>query len=198
MTDGLTDLLRHRSDPPLADFDAMLAYLSALPESAECRDDATAICVKIRSLPRNQDQMNGWPRFLNINGYGDYRRRRETLSNWLAELTGRPHSMQEVAINEALANALECRDNVPRPHQARVKINRVGQTMIVRIKTNRIGFAGNALLRRLKAAPESLFSYGQQESMGRGIPLMVSLSDRITYNSDGTELLMAWRRLQRP
>jgi PAS domain-containing protein/anti-sigma regulatory factor (Ser/Thr protein kinase) len=193
MTDGLTDLLRQRSDPPLADFNAMLANLTALSESAECRDDATALCVKIRSLPRDQEQLNGWPRFLNINGYSDYRRRRETLSKWLAELTGNAHSIQEVAINEAIANALECRDNIPRPHQARVKLNRVGQVMIVRIKTNRIGFAGNALLRRLKAAPELLFSYGQLESMGRGIPLMVSLSDRITYNSEGTELLMAWR-----
>ena len=193
MTDGLTDVLRQRSEPPLADFDTMLAYLNALPESEECRDDATAICIKIKSLPREQDQLNGWPRYLNINGYGDYRRRRETLTNWLAELTGRAHSVQEVAINEALANALECRDNIPRPHQARIKLNRIGRVFVVRIKTNRIGFAGNALLRRLKASPESLFSYGQLESMGRGIPLMVSLSDRITYNSEGTELLMAWK-----
>jgi PAS domain-containing protein len=193
MTDGLTDVLRQRSEPPLADFDTMLAYLNALPESEECRDDATAICIKIKSLPREQDQLNGWPRYLNINGYGDYRRRRETLTNWLSELTGRAHSVQEVAINEALANALECRDNIPRPHQARIKLNRIGRVFVVRIKTNRIGFAGNALLRRLKASPESLFSYGQLESMGRGIPLMVSLSDRITYNSEGTELLMAWK-----
>ena len=197
MTDGLTDLLRQRREPSLADFDTMLTYLTTLSESAECRDDATAICVRIRSFPREQEQLSGWPRFLNINGYGDYRRRRETLTKWLEELTGRAHSMQEVAINEAIANALECRDNVPRPHQARVKVNRIGQVMVVRVKTNRIGFAGNALLRRLKASPESLFSYGQQESMGRGIPLMVSLSDRITYNGEGTELLMAWR-LERP
>jgi PAS domain-containing protein len=193
MTDGLTDLLRQHIDPPLADFGTMVTYLNKLSESKECRDDATAICLKIGSLPRDQDQLNGWPRFLNINGYGDYRRRRETLSKWVADLTGRAHSVQEVAINEALANALECRDNVPRPHQARIKLNRIGRVFVVRIKTNRIGFAGNALLRRLKAAPESLFSYGQLESMGRGIPLMVSLSDRITYNSEGTELLMAWR-----
>ena len=38
-----------------------------------------------------------------------------------------------------------------------------------------------------------MFSYGQQESMGRGIPLMISLSDRITYNSEGTEVLLAWK-----
>lgn len=193
MTDGLTDLLRQRSEPPLADYDKMLAYLKALPESEECRDDATAICVRILSLPRDQEQLNGWPRYLNINGYGDYRRRRETLTNWLAELTGRTHSVQEVAINEALANALECRDNVPRPHQARIKMNRIGRVFVARIKTNRIGFAGNAILRRLKASPDDLFSFGALESMGRGIPLMVSLSDRITYNSEGTELLMAWK-----
>jgi len=193
MTDGLTDLLRHRHDAPLHDFVAMVSFLENLPTSPNYRDDATAICIKIKSLPSDSGQSTGWPHIMNINGYGDYRRRQELLTDLVAEVTGKHHSIQEVAINEALANALECRDGVPRHHQARVKLNRFGKRFIVRIKTNRIGFAGNALLRRLKATPESLFSYGQLESMGRGIPLMVSLSDRITYNSEGTELLMAWK-----
>ena len=192
MTDGLSDLLRYHTDVPLHDFEAMIAYLQNLPTSPACRDDATAICIRINSLPRRTEETTGWPRYMTINGYADYRRRKEFLANLLAEVTGKQHSVQEVAINEALANALECRDGVPRPHQARIKFNRIGRRFVVRVKTDRIGFAGNALLRRLKAAPDALFSYGQMESMGRGIPLMVSLSERITYNSEGTEVLMVW------
>ena len=192
MTDGLSDLLRNHTDVPLHDFEAMIAYLQNLPTSPACRDDATAICIRINSLPRRTEETTGWPRYMTINGYADYRRRKEFLANLLAEVTGKQHSVQEVAINEALANALECRDGVPRPHQARIKFNRIGRRFVVRVKTDRIGFAGNALLRRLKAAPDTLFSYGQMESMGRGIPLMVSLSERITYNSEGTEVLMVW------
>ena len=193
MTDGLTDLLQQHHDAPLHDFEAMVAFLENLPYSPDFRDDATAICLRIKSLPYDSAQANGWPRHININGYGDYRRRQEMLAKLLAEVTGKQHSVQEVAVNEALANALECRDGVPRPHQAHIKLNRIGRWFVVRIKTNRIGFAGNALLRRLKAAPDSMFSFGQLESMGRGIPLMVSLSDRITYNSEGTEVLLAWK-----
>ena len=29
--------------------------------------------------------------------------------------------------------------------------------------------------------------------MGRGIPMMLAMSDRMTYNSEGTELLLAWK-----
>ena len=193
MTDGLTDLLRQHHDAPLHDFDAMVSFLENLPNSPDFRDDATAICLRIKSLPHDTAQAVGWPRLMNINGYGDYRRRQELLAKLLAEVTGKQHSVQEVAVNEALANALECRDGVPRPHQAHIKLNRIGRWFVVRIRTNRIGFAGNALLHRLQATPDSMFSYGQQESMGRGIPLMISLSDRITYNSEGTEVLLAWK-----
>ena len=29
--------------------------------------------------------------------------------------------------------------------------------------------------------------------MGRGIPIMLSTTDQLCYNSEGTEVLMAWR-----
>ena len=56
-----------------------------------------------------------------------------------------------------------------------------------------MGFAGNALLKRLRAKPEELFSFGEDEGMGRGIPIMLSTTDRMIYNDDGTELLLTWR-----
>ena len=51
----------------------------------------------------------------------------------------------------------------------------------------------NAVLHRLQANPENLFSFGEDASMGRGIPLMISIADKMTYNHDGTELLLAWK-----
>ena len=96
-------------------------------------------------------------------------------------------------MNEAIANALECRDGKARSHQARVRFNRFGNRLVVRVKTSRIGFAGNALLRRLKAHPETMFEFGEDAGMGRGIPIMLSTTDRMLYNSEGTELLLAWK-----
>ena len=49
------------------------------------------------------------------------------------------------------------------------------------------------MLRRLRSQPEEMFAFGEDASMGRGIPLMICLTDKMTYNSEGTELLLAWK-----
>ncbi|MHC1760650.1 MAG: hypothetical protein AB9917_14325 [Negativicutes bacterium] len=103
------------------------------------------------------------------------------------------HSIQEVAVNEAIANALECRDGVARQHRTQVRFNRIGNRLVVRVKTSRMGFAGNALVKRLRAKPEELFSFGEDVGMGRGIPIMLSTTYRMVYNNEGTELLLAWQ-----
>ena len=63
----------------------------------------------------------------------------------------------------------------------------------MRVKTSRIGFAGNAILRRLRSHPGEIFSYGEEAEMGRGIPIMLSVTQRLMYNSEGTEVLLAWK-----
>ena len=193
LTDGLTDLLSADSDLPLDDFPAMLKLLAVLSQSDRRRDDATGVCVRIRALPSSTAATEGWPRVLRFNGYGDYQRLKGAMAKILAEATGLPHSLPEVAVNEALANAMECRDGVPRQHTARVKVNLFGRRLVVRVRTSRIGFAGNALLRRLRSHPEELFDFGEDAAMGRGIPIMLSTTDRMYYNSEGTEVLLAWR-----
>jgi len=144
-------------------------------------------------LPQSMARQDGWPRILRLNGYGDYQRFKGVVAGTLAELTGSLHSFQEVAVHEALANAMECRDGVPRQHKARLRFNKVGNRLIVRVKTSRIGFAGNAILNRLRSHPEDMFSFGEDASMGRGIPMMLSMSHKMTYNSEGTEVLLAWK-----
>ena len=96
-------------------------------------------------------------------------------------------------MHEALANALECRDGQARQQKARIRFNKVGNSFIVRVKTSRIGFAGNAILRRLRSQPDDMFSFGEDASMGRGIPMMLSMSHKMPYNSEGTEVLLAWK-----
>ncbi len=193
LTDGLTDRIDHRTDLPLGSFTEMKEFIQDLIWSKERRDDATAICIRIQAFPDAFQQLCGWPRILYFNGYGDYRRFREQVREILAEETGNPHSLQEVAVNEALANALECRDGVPRKHQARLRFNRIGSWFVVRVRTSRMGFAGNAVLRRLRLRPEEMFLFGEDAGMGRGIPIMLSTTQRMAYNSEGTEVLLAWK-----
>ena len=193
MTDGFADRLGRRTDLPLDRYAEMLKLLRSMSEAEDRRDDATAICIRVRSLPQSVVSQDGWPRILRFNGYGDYQRFKGEIGKILAEVTGLPHSIHEVAVNEALANAMECRDGVPRQHKARLRFNKVGNRLIVRVKTSRIGFAGNVLLRRLRLHPEEMFSLGEDAAMGRGIPMMLSMSHKMTYNSEGTEVLLAWK-----
>jgi len=193
LTDGLADLLAGRQDLPVDDFPAMLSVLRQLATDQDCRDDATAVCLQVKALPQALIRESGWPKVLRFNGYGDYQRLKGEIAEILAEVTGLAHSRQEVAVNEALANALECRDGIPRLHRAEICFRRIGGGLSVRVKSSRMGFAGNAILRRLRSKPEELFSYGEDAGMGRGIPIMLSVSDKMTYNSEGTELLLAWK-----
>jgi PAS domain S-box-containing protein len=193
MTDGLTDQLDKTQELPLAQYQRLVERLREMAVSPECKDDATAICIHIRALPQSMVRQDGWPRIMRLNGYGDYQRFKGEVAKILAEVTGKAHSIQEVAVHEALANAMECRDGVPRQHKARLRFNKVGNRLIVRVKTSRIGFAGNAILRRLRSHPEDLFSYGEDAAMGRGIPIMLSTTHKMTYNNEGTELLLSWK-----
>ncbi len=193
MTDGLTDLLQGVTKLPLDRHSAMLELLQTLSEAQERRDDATAVGIHVRALPQALVRQDGWPRIIRFNGYGDYQRLKSEVTKIMSEVTGLPHSLQEVAVHEALANAMECRDGVPRQHKARLRFNKVGNRLIVRVKTSRISFAGNTILRRLRAHPEEMFSFGEDAAMGRGIPMMLSMSHKMTYNSEGTEVLLAWK-----
>ena len=193
MTDGLSDQLERCAELPLQHYLDMTGLLEKLSGADDLRDDATAICIHVRSLPQSLVPQDGWPRVIRFNGYGDYQRLKGEVAKILKEVTGLPHSLQEVAVHEALANAMECRDGVPRQHKARLRFNKVGKWFIVRVKSSRMSFAGNAILRRLRSHPEDMFSFGEDASMGRGIPLMLSTSDLMTYNSEGTEVLLAWK-----
>jgi PAS domain S-box-containing protein len=193
LTDGLADLVNSRQDLPVNDFPVMVEWLKRLSTDSSCRDDATAVCLRVKALPQALMQQDGWPKALRFNGYGDYQRLKGEIGRILAEVTGLPHSLHEVAVHEALANALECRDGVPRQHRAEICFRRIGNRLSIRVKSSRMGFAGNAILRRLRAKPEELFHYGEDAGMGRGIPIMLSVSDKMTYNNEGTELLLAWK-----
>lgn len=192
-TAGLSRLLANFQGLPLSDYPQMVGILGGLAVTPECLQDATAVCIKIRMLPDAMANTDSWPKQFRLNGYGDYLRLQTAIAQVIAAETGTPHSLPEVALHEALANAMECRDAVARPHRVQLKFNKLGRKLIARVKTSRIGFAGNAILRRLQTHPEELFAYGEDASMGRGIPLMLSLSQRMVYNADGTELLLVWK-----
>ena len=190
-TDGLDKAVAETEPVSIENCGQVCGFSQVLLGQIALRDDATLLCIRIKALPAML-LADVWPKTLRLNGFDDYRRLKAEISKVLAEVTGKAHSIQEVAVHEAIANALECRDGKARSHKARIKFNRVGDYLVIRVKTSRIGFAGNALLRRLRSHPEAMFEFGEDAGMGRGIPIMLSTTDRMTYNAEGTELLLAW------
>ena len=71
----------------------MLDLLWAASESAECRDDATAVCIQVRSLPQPLVRRDGWPRLLRFKDYGDYQRLKGEVAKILADATDKEHSL---------------------------------------------------------------------------------------------------------
>ncbi|MBP8036791.1 MAG: PAS domain-containing protein [Negativicutes bacterium] len=191
-TDGLESAALERAGCSVETCGQICELISQGDAGIKGKDDIAIVCIDVKVLPHPLISEH-WPKQLKLSGFDDYRRLKEEVGKVIAEVTGSPHSLQEVAVNEAIANALECRDGKARSQKAGIKFNRFGDRFVVRVKTSRIGFAGNAMLRRLRANPENLFSFGEDASMGRGIPMMLSMAHWMTYNHDGTELLLAWK-----
>ena len=79
------------------------------------------------------------------------------------------------------------------PAQARLRFNKIDNRLILLVKTSRIGFAGNIVQHRLRLHPEEMFSIGADAAIGQGISMMLSMSHKMPYNSEGTEVLLAWK-----
>jgi len=76
---GNTDQGRRDGDAggenhPLESYPENVGFLQTLSEEQDCRDDATAVCIHVRALPRSPIRQDGWPRILRFNGCGDYQR----------------------------------------------------------------------------------------------------------------------------
>ena len=93
-----------------------------------------------------------------------------------------------MAIGEALANATRQSMHV------RVKINRLGSRLIVRIRDNGSGFDGNARINRLlRQQSAAIFDERLMAEGGRGLPIMVAWMDRVLYNRTGNEVMLVKR-----
>jgi hypothetical protein len=152
-------------------------------------------CIRNRIRPNNQSfvRQQIWPRILRFDDYGDYDRIRGEVNKILAEITGKSHSLQEVAVNEALTNAMKCQDGLPNSHTATLRFNKIGNRLIVRVRIACMRFAGNAILRRLRFHPGEMFSFNDDETIWLGLPIMLSTSHLMLYNRERTELLLAWK-----
>jgi serine phosphatase RsbU (regulator of sigma subunit)/anti-sigma regulatory factor (Ser/Thr protein kinase) len=184
MSDGIFDQMNAADLLPVIDFERTLQQLRALAEQPNRHDDCSALCIRIEgkvAFPLVFDYFRPADR-TRIQS-----RIRQLLLNIAAETAGRI----DVAIGEALANATRQSMHV------RVKINRLGSWLVVRIRDNGTGFDGNGVISKLwRQQSAEIFDERLMAEGGRGLPIMVAWMDRVLYNRTGTEVLLVKKLAQ--
>lgn len=181
LTDGFSDQLQGRLKISLDDFSAMRGFLLNLTESPAVADDCSAICINIGELsPACRYDFAGLDEAESLQ-----RKFRERLADW-----GGTRAIQlEIALNEAINNVLMHGSTI-----GRVGIRRIGGWVVMRVKDLRQGFDVQAMLRKFGTkTPEKLVTEELLCESGRGFMLMKLFSDRVYYNLDGSEVLLAYR-----
>lgn len=190
MTDGLSDLVekyqfsseaKNLMRSKFANFDRAYRALKVLSMKKERMDDASAVCIMI-PVERYLAEYS----FVNFH---EVKVLRTDLNAMLEKLKVR-YSLFEVAVHEALNNALKYRNEKYQDQPVTLKLKQIGNRLIVRIKYPGYGFEGNKKLNQIRAVEENPFESALLDERGRGVMIMMSACDYILYNRAGNEVLM--------
>lgn len=134
---------------------------------------------------------------ITFSGYEDYRDIRQHIGKCLKDVLPQTHSLLEVAVNEAVNNAIK--HSVINGKRAivrlQVKVLR-NSFLVIRVKDQGSGFAAREFLRQLRDPDSPALRNEALEESGRGILIMSRVTDVIRYNRRGNEVLLA-KRLQK-
>ena len=178
MSDGLFDVVSRDADLPTADYKQAVRTLRDIAASPQRRDDCSAVCILINDQPR-------FPVRLEFHRYGEYNRIRSRIRDLLQNVSLQHAPRIEIAIGEALANAL--RESM----DVRVKISLCGRRLMVRISDGGNGFDGKQRVATFRAVDmESEFLDRLYSEGGRGILIMLAWMDQVIYSRKGNEVLL--------
>ncbi len=184
VTDGLMDHLAQDVPKHLHDFDRTVNELQSWAAGDSGRDDASALCFRFSGA-------TVWPACFEISRPDELLYLRQRLREMLGRAAGGQAGFIEVILNEAINNSLRDAGNRA---VVRVKLNRIGSRLIIRVKDSGKGFDVSRVLQRLRAGWMGTDEIGDDcAEGGRGLPIMWRLSDRLVYNATGTEVLIAKR-----
>lgn len=178
MSDGLFDIVSRDMDLPGSQYSQTIRMLRDIAASPGRRDDCSAVCVRINDQPR-------FPVRLEFHRYGEYNRIRSRIRDLLQSVSLQHAPKIEIAIGEALANAL--RESM----DVRVKLSLRGRRLMVRISDGGGGFDGKQRVAAFQAADmEAEFLDRLYSEGGRGILIMMAWMDQVIYNRKGNEVLL--------
>lgn len=121
---------------------------------------------------------------LSFNQATDFLLLRDFINNFIRSALNDNSTTMVVAFNEAINNVLE--NNNLSSNEVCIKLNILkGRRLIIRIKHSGNTFNGNDYLKKVHS-----YDLNYDAENGRGIFIMKNLTDYMTYNKNGTELLL--------
>ena len=178
MSDGLFDVISRSTELPTANFISMVRLLRDIAASPGRRDDCSAVCIRVNDQPR-------FPVRLEFHRYAEYDRIRSRIRDLLYGVSITDAPKIEIAIGEALANAL--RESM----DVRVKMSLFGRRLVVRIKDAGRGFDGKQRVAMFKSTDmETEFLDRLYAEGGRGILIMMAWMDEVIYSRKGNEVML--------
>ncbi|MDR3563072.1 MAG: MASE3 domain-containing protein [Negativicutes bacterium] len=178
LTDGITDRLSREKPIGAHDYISTFKSLERLATGRTKSDDCSALCIAITGL-------SPYPHYFEFPDFATRLQLRPRVSSLLAEISGDASADVDLAVAEAITNAARHGKKI------HLKINKVGQRLILRIRDDGPGFSGNAAIAKIQAAGlEETFDACLLSESGRGLPLMLSLMDRVIFNKRGNEVLL--------
>ena len=181
MSDGISEGLIHQmASVNVGNFEATVGMLAQYAAGV-VRDDCSALCLKVRG-------QNSFPLNFSYTGAATRNSVRERIHRVIDLTAGVKAPEIVMALDEALRNAGQHGRTI------KIRLNQIGSRLVIRVKHDGDGFAGNALLDRFRRqGTDSMPAATGASEWGRGLSLMVAWSDRVLYNRWGTEVMLVNR-----
>ena len=181
LSDGIYERLTGEEALVLRDFPRAVQTFGSLAAAATRRDDCSGVCVRIKEQEK-------FPLVLKYHRHGRNNRIRTAVLQLFNRVAGDEAGKLNVAFGEALTNA------VRQSMDVRVRINLLGDRLMIRVRDQGGGFAGNARVAAIRQDVDgSMFEQILLAEGGRGIMIMVSWMDQVIYNHQGNEVMLVKR-----
>lgn len=178
LTDGITDRMSQEEFFDAHDFGATVGLLEQLATDPVKRDDSSGLCLQFNGRPN-------FPLYFELPTETERQHIRPRVQGLLTDLANGNQAEILICLGEAVMNAFE------HGKKARVKVNKIGNRLILRVREDGPGFPGNEYVAKLKAdGLQETFAANVLEERGRGIPLMLSFMDSVIYNRQGNEVML--------
>lgn len=129
---------------------------------------------------------------MQLSGIDDFILFQETIGSILQKILPHSHILMEVALNEAVNNALKHGIQENSKNLVFLKISMNQKRLIIRVKHTGTGFPGNQKLAQIK---QGKYKHNLSADSGRGLFMMCQIADEIKYNKKGNEILIVKNRV---